>query len=366
MVSLRIESLSKSFKTRVALDKINLDVGESEYVVILGPTGAGKTTLLKTIAGLVKQDKGDISFDGHSVNALAPFERGVAYLPQSYSLFGEMNVRENVAFGPTVQGWEPSRKDQIVREMLDLVHLSGRWDAYPRELSGGMQQRVALARALATQARILLLDEPLRALDARLRVELRRELRNLAEYLGITTLHVTHDQEEAISIADRIVVLRRGKVVQAGSPSEIYEGYEDPFVANFVGEANFLQGKVDRTMEKQTIVVLQDGQLVAGRPSSIPPQVPVIVGVKTDRCDLHLGNAGGENSFPGSISRRFFLGKRTGFEVQTKAGLLKAKVPSDLARKFSEGDEVTLTFRYENAVLYHLPQDGLKSVLEIE
>src|SRR2546428_10149107 len=157
-----------------------------------------------------------------------------------------MTVWENVAFGPTVQDWSPRRRDQIVREMLNLVHLPDRRNSYPRELSGGMQQRVALARALETQARMLLLDEPLRALEARLRLELRQELRTLAKYLGITTLHVTHDQEEAISVADRIVIIRKGKVVQARSPKVAYEDPSTPSVSNFLGDAQSLQGLLRR------------------------------------------------------------------------------------------------------------------------
>lgn len=366
MVSLRIEAVRKTFPGVTALDGVNLEVKEGEYLVILGPTGAGKTTLLRTIAGLTRQTGGHVYFGGQNVDSLAPFQRGVAYLPQNYSLFGHMTVWDNVGFGPTVQDWDLKRRDQIIREMLNLVHLSDRRDAYPNELSGGMQQRVALARALATQARILLLDEPLRALDARLRLELREELRNLAKYLGITTLHVTHDQEEAISIADRIAVLRHGRVVQIGAPQELYDEPANPFVANFIGEANFFEGVLDKTDAQSSIVVLSNGERLAGRPTGIPVNSRVVLGVKTDACEVELGRAENENSFHGTVARSLFTGKRTTLEVQTNHGLLKAKVPSDLARAHPEGSDATVKFSGQDGVVYPAPGEGLRVELEVE
>src|SRR3989449_8682156 len=364
MVSLRVEGLRKTFPGVTALEDVNLEVKESEYLVILGPTGAGKTTFLRTIAGLTRQNQGHIYFDNHLVDNSPPFQRGVAYLPQNYSLFGHMTVWENVAFGPTVQDWDLRRRDQIVKEMLNLVHLSDRRDAYPRELSGGMQQRVALARALATQARILLLDEPLRALDARLRLELRQELRDLAKFLGITTLHVTHDQEEAVSIADRIVIVRKGKVVQAGSPREVYSEPSTPFVSNFIGEANFLQGILSRVEDGFSIITLSDGHRVMGRQADVPMNSQVVLGVKADFCSALPGRLEGHNKFTGTVVRSLFTGKRTTLEIQTSLGLLKAKVPSD--QSFSEGSEVTLRFQPENGIVYPRPVEGLQVALEVE
>ncbi len=366
MVSLRVEGLRKTFPGVTALEDVNLEVKESEYLVILGPTGAGKTTFLRTIAGLTRQNRGHIYFDNHPVDKLPPFQRGVAYLPQNYSLFGHMTVWENIAFGPTVQDWNLSRRDQIVREMLNLVHLSDRRDAYPRELSGGMQQRVALARALATQARILLLDEPLRALDARLRLELRQELRDLAKFLGITTLHVTHDQEEAISIADRIAVLRRGKVVQTGTPQELYDAPINPFVANFIGEANFFEGTLDRHDSDSSIVTLTHGQRVVGRPTNIAENSSVVVAVKTDSFEVKSGRVEGENSFSGTVARSLFTGKRISLEVQTSLGLLKARVPSEQTGTYPEGTEVSLRFAPPNGIVYPTPSEGLQVALEVE
>ena len=366
MVSLRVEGLRKTFPGVTALEDVNLEVKESEYLVILGPTGAGKTTFLRTIAGLTRQNQGHIYFDNHLVDNSPPFQRGVAYLPQNYSLFGHMTVWENVAFGPTVQDWDLRRRDQIVKEMLNLVHLSDRRDAYPRELSGGMQQRVALARALATQARILLLDEPLRALDARLRLELRQELRDLAKFLGITTLHVTHDQEEAISIADRIAVLRRGKVEQTGTPQELYDFPVNPFVANFIGEANFLEGTLDRLGSDSSTVALAHGQRVMGRPSNMVGNSRVVLAVKTDSFEVRSGKVEAENAFSGTITRALFTGKRTSLEVQTSLGLLKARVPSEQTLAYPEGSEVSLRFEPANGIVYPIPSGGLQVALEVE
>jgi len=229
-----------------------------------------------------------------------------------------------------------------------------------------MQQRVALARALATQARILLLDEPLRALDARLRLELRQELRDLAKFLGITTLHVTHDQEEAISIADRIAVLRRGKVVQTGTPQELYDEPVNPFVANFIGEANFFEGTLDRLDSDSSIVALAHGQRVVGGSTNIASNSSVVLAVKTDSFEVKPGKVGGENSFSGTVTRSLFTGKRTSLEVQTSLGLLKARVPSEQTIAYPEGSEVSLSFAPANGIVYPAPGGGLKVALEVE
>jgi len=229
-----------------------------------------------------------------------------------------------------------------------------------------MQQRVALARALATQARILLLDEPLRALDARLRLELRQELRDLAKFLGITTLHVTHDQEEAVSIADRIAVLRRGKVEQTGTPQELYDFPVNPFVANFIGEANFLEGTLDRLGSDSSTVALAHGQRVVGRPTNLAGSSKVVLAVKTDSFEVRLGRVEAENTFSGTIARALFTGKRTSLEVQTSLGLLKARVPSEQTRAYPEGSEVSLRFAPANGMVYPTPSGGLKVALEVE
>lgn len=246
MPSITLHSVTVDYGRVRALNDLTVTIPSGEYVVILGPSGAGKTTLLKVIAGLVRPKKGTILVDGQDITDLPPEERRAAYLPQDYALFPKMTVWENVMFSPKMQQMDPEKARELVREVLDLVNLSDRPDAFPHELSGGMKQRVALARAIATSYSILLLDEPLRALDARLRLVLRDELRKMATDLHLTVLHVTHDQEEAMSIADKIIVLRNGNIEQVGTQEEIYLTPKTQFVAEFVGETNTWFGIVKR------------------------------------------------------------------------------------------------------------------------
>jgi ABC-type Fe3+/spermidine/putrescine transport system ATPase subunit len=259
MPSIRLLNVSRTYGRIRAIDKVTLEIAEGEYVCVLGPTGAGKTTLLRLISGLTTATSGTIELDGEDISDLPPESRNASYVPQQYALFPHMTVRDNVAFGPLARGFTHEESLQTADEMLKLVRLSHRAAAYPHELSGGMQQRVALARGLAGRSPLLLLDEPLGAIDARLRVILRYELRKLAKELGVTTVHVTHDQLEAMSIADRIAVLRDGAVQQFGRPSEIYQAPSSPFLANFVGGANFLEGVVVRETSDATIIDVAEG-----------------------------------------------------------------------------------------------------------
>ncbi len=366
MPRLELQGIRKTFRDLVALEEVNLEVEDGEYLVILGPTGAGKTTLLRVIAGLLRPDRGHLSLDGRSLDRIPPEERGIAYLPQTYSLFNHLTVWENATFGPSVRGWPPDRIETVGREMLDMVRLFERRASYPRELSGGMQQRAALSRALATNAGVLLLDEPLRALDARLRIELRQELKDLATQLGITTLHVTHDQEEALSVADRILVLRKGRVRQHDRPRTVYEEGADPFVTHFVGEANFFEGTVVERREETTTVHLRNGRrLAVDRVDGDVGEV-VVVGVKIDRCALSP-NGDGENALPAVVQRILFGGKRTTLEVALE-GLDEAKVKlsSVEAAAFREGQRVTFSFPPGYGRLYPLPPGGLAPALEVD
>lgn len=364
-MGLELRKVSKRFGDILALSDVSFNVGTSEYVVILGPTGAGKTTMLRVVAGLEDLDSGDVFLDGENVNVVEPEERGVVYLSQTYSLFPHMTVWDNTEFGPTVRDWKPRDRDRIVTEMLNLVRLQDRTDAYPGELSGGMMQRNALARALSTNVRTLLLDEPLRALDARLRLDLRTELRRMSRDLGITALHVTHDQEEAITIADRMVVLRKGKIIQTGTPQEIYDKPVSPFVQHFVGEANFFCGKISGKNKEETVVKF-DGLSVQARPTDLPVGSDVCVGVKTERCLVHPGKREGKNMLPGRLERLLFLGRLTSMEISSQHGILKAKIPSTVSADFKEGDELTLQFRKDQAIVFPLPEEGLEKELEVE
>ena len=235
---LSLEGVRKEFGGMVAVDTFNLEVAPGEFVSFLGPSGCGKTTTLRMVAGFEQPTSGSIRLAGKDVTYAKPNERNIGMVFQSYALFPNMTVAKNVGFGLKVRGTPKAEIEARVKEMLALIHLENRGDSYPYQLSGGQQQRVALARALAIRPQVLLLDEPLSALDAKIRVSLRSEIRNIQQRLGITTIYVTHDQEEALSLSDRIVVMNVGKIEQVGTPFQIYNFPETEFVANFVGSLN--------------------------------------------------------------------------------------------------------------------------------
>lgn len=239
-MALQIRDLHKSFGGQVALERIGLEVGGTEFVCLLGPSGCGKTTLLRIIAGLMAADGGSVSLHGRDLSQLPARERGFGIVFQSYSLFPHMTVAQNVGYGLRIRGEPAGRIDRRVTDLLDMVKLPAFADRYPGQLSGGQQQRVAIARALAVNPSLLLLDEPLSALDARVRADLRRELRDVQRSLGIPTLMVTHDQEEAMSMADTIVCMNHGRIEQAGSPHALYQRPRTRFVADFMGHSNLL------------------------------------------------------------------------------------------------------------------------------
>jgi iron(III) transport system ATP-binding protein len=241
---LRIEVLSKMFGSFVALKDVSLDVFDGEFVCFLGPSGCGKTTLLRCIAGLDIQTKGRVVQCGRDISTLPPSQRDFGIVFQSYALFPNLTVVKNLAYGLENRRTQKSEIKQRVEELLELVGLEGQGEKYPAQLSGGQQQRVALARAMATSPGLLLLDEPLSALDAKVRVHLRHEVKDLQRRLGVTTIMVTHDQEEALTMADRVVVMDHGKIEQVGTPIEIYGDPASRFVANFVGTMNFLPAVV--------------------------------------------------------------------------------------------------------------------------
>ncbi|HET6468211.1 MAG TPA: putative 2-aminoethylphosphonate ABC transporter ATP-binding protein [Geminicoccaceae bacterium] len=241
---LRVRDLTKRFGAFTALDRVSLDVHEGEFVAFLGPSGCGKTTLLRAISGLDVQSEGTIHQAGRDISSLPVSRRDFGIVFQSYALFPNLTIRDNVAYGLTSTGVPRAKCDARVAELLELVGLSDQVNKYPAQLSGGQQQRVALARALALSPGLLLLDEPLSALDARVRARLRGEVRDLQRRLGVTTIMVTHDQEEALTMSDRIVVMNHGRIEQVGTPDEIYGRPATAFVADFVGKMNFLRARL--------------------------------------------------------------------------------------------------------------------------
>ncbi len=240
---LEIENLNKSFGTTLALAEVSLHVEEGEFVCFLGPSGCGKTTLLRCIAGLEVQDSGKLHQRGRDISDQPPAARDFGIVFQSYALFPNLTIEKNIGYGLTGKAWCREARRARVAELVSLVGLEGEEPKYPAQLSGGQQQRVALARALAPKPAMLLLDEPLSALDAKVRERLRREVKDLQRSLGVTTIMVTHDQEEALTMADRVVVMNTGQIVQIGAPNEIYDKPVDPFVADFIGTMNLVTGR---------------------------------------------------------------------------------------------------------------------------
>ncbi|TKK88740.1 ABC transporter ATP-binding protein [Herbidospora galbida] len=243
-MTVELRELRRSFGGTVALDGLSLTIEQGELIAFLGPSGCGKTTALRCVAGFERPDTGAVFIDGADVTRVPANRRDAGMVFQSYSLFPNLNVRDNVAFGLRVRRRPTSERHSRAAELLELVGLGGFGERYPHQLSGGQQQRVALARALALQPKVLLLDEPLSALDAKVRVNLREEIRRLQLELGITTIFVTHDQEEALSVADRVAVLKSGRLEQVAPPAEVYDRPATPFVAEFVGTMNHLPGRV--------------------------------------------------------------------------------------------------------------------------
>jgi putative spermidine/putrescine transport system ATP-binding protein len=260
---LELENVQKAFGTSYVVQRFDLTVERGEFVSFLGPSGCGKTTTLRMVAGFELPTTGQIRVDGKDITNLRPNQRNVGMVFQSYALFPNMTVAENVAFGLKVAKWQPKEIEDRVGEMLRIIKLPQHAARYPYQLSGGQQQRVALARALAIKPQLLLLDEPLSALDAKIRVSLREEIRSLQRSLGITTIYVTHDQEEALSMSDRIVVMNEGRIEQIGSPFEIYNYPRTRFVASFVGTLNILRGRVvDATSGR---IAVDDQPITAAR-----------------------------------------------------------------------------------------------------
>jgi spermidine/putrescine transport system ATP-binding protein len=303
-----------------ALDDVSLAIARNEFFTLLGPSGCGKTTLLRLIAGFEQPSSGHILLEGDDIAGLPPFKRPVNTVFQSYALFPHMSVAENISFGLEMQGWDKAKISSRVGEMLDLVQMGSLGDRRPGQLSGGQQQRVALARALANQPKVLLLDEPLSALDFKLRKEMQVELKRLQRETGITFVFVTHDQEEALTMSDRVAVMSNGEVQQAGGPEEIYERPVNRFVADFIGETNFLQGAVEREGESYR---LPGGFVLSGRdPHRHAPGTQVTLALRPERADLVAEPGDG---LAGEVTRIVYFGTDTLYFVALEgAGLEEA------------------------------------------
>jgi len=302
-----VEEVSKAFGSVLALDRVSLTVAAGEFVSFLGPSGCGKTTLLRAIAGLDPATSGRIYQSGKDITALPPAARDFGIVFQSYALFPNLTVAENIAYGLRGASWPKQRRAGRVDELLTLVGLGEHIRKYPAQLSGGQQQRVALARALANEPGLLLLDEPLSALDAIVRLHLRQEIRALQRRLGVTTIMVTHDQEEAMGVSDRVVVMSHGKIAQIGRPEDIYRRPANAFVAGFIGRSSRFSARVEAP--SGLLRAEEDGwQLAADAARGLPGGQRVDVFLRPEDVRLALPEAGGTGSVPVTVDHVEFLG----------------------------------------------------------
>ncbi len=325
---LRVEEVGKQFGTFVALQRVSLTVQTGEFVTFLGPSGCGKTTLLRGIAGLDPPTTGRILQQGRDITHLPPSERDFGIVFQSYALFPNLTVNANVAYGLRGAAWPKARVRERVAELLDIVGLADQRDKYPAQLSGGQQQRVALARALANEPGLLLLDEPLSALDAIVRQHLRQEIRSLQQRLGVTTIMVTHDQEEAMGVSDRIVVMSRGRIEQIGTPAEIYDRPASPFVASFIGHSTHFDAVID---SPAGFVVAGGVRIAADAARPLLFGARVTCFVRPEHVSLHRAEAAPPGALPARVTGMEFLGPIC--RLSLEAGplrLLAAVAPAQL------------------------------------
>ncbi|MGW7417485.1 ABC transporter ATP-binding protein [Streptomyces sp. NPDC054863] len=349
-VAVQLRGLRREFGSTVALDGLDLDIAAGEMVALLGPSGCGKTTALRIIAGFETADGGELLMGGDDVTSVPANRRDIGMVFQSYSLFPNMTAAQNVAYGLRVRGVSAAEREDRARELLELVGLPGREGHYPHQLSGGQQQRVALARALAIKPKVLLLDEPLSALDAKVRLTLREEIRRIQLELGITTVFVTHDQEEALSMADRVAVMKDGRLEQCAAPSELYERPATAFVAEFVGTMNRLPGVV----REGGVVELFGRRLpVHGESPRAGAEVDVLLrpegfSVRVEGAD---GAADGASGVAATVKVATFLGATTRLLLRADGGgEFKADLPSWEASSLGVGARCVVT-PHENPVL---------------
>ena len=347
MISALSFRLTKRFGSRTVLDEFTLEVHGGEFVTFLGPSGCGKSTALNLLAGLLPATSGEIRLDGSPIDHLPPERRGFGMVFQNYALFPHLTVFDNVAFGLALRGRPRAEIAQRVRRMLKLVRLAELEARYPAQLSGGQQQRVAIARALAVEPRVLLLDEPLSNLDAKLRLEMRSELKRLHTDLKLTSIYVTHDQAEALSLSDRVVVLRDGRVMQVGVPAEIHDRPRTRFVADFMGYRNFFPVTVDR-IDDELVQARGKGVTLAGRAvSPLAPGAPAVAAVRPEDVELTTEPAG-PNVVRGTVRLTEYLGREHDVEVVLDSG---TTVMARVARPVGVGVAVGLRLPPERVVV---------------
>jgi putative spermidine/putrescine transport system ATP-binding protein len=360
MAYLELQNLHRDFGTVKALDGIEISLGEGEFLSLLGPSGCGKTTALRLVAGFDRPDAGRIVVDGRDVTNVSPNKRDMGMVFQAYSLFPNMSARQNVEFGLKIRGKSKESRRGNVDRLLELVGLEHAADRYPHQLSGGMQQRVALARALAIEPRVLLLDEPLSALDAKVRVQLREEIRRIQLELGITTLYVTHDQEEALSVSDHVAVMYGGRIEQMGSPAEMYSAPATPFVADFIGTMNRLEGTVVEGGVDYGGTMLRIAEAQNRAKGS-----RVLVLVRPETVEVTTANGSDvQNTLVGDVVTQTFLGPVTRLKILGTGVDVIADVPTQTALALPVGTRVAAALPAEGARLLDLKDEPRAEIAE--
>jgi putative spermidine/putrescine transport system ATP-binding protein len=350
--SLQLRNLTKQYGSAVAVDDVTLDVEPGELMVLLGPSGCGKTTTLRMITGFVEPTGGDILVDQQSILALPPYRREMGIVFQSYALFPHLSVAKNISFGLEMRGQSRAERDARVSEMLHLVRLDGMADRLPRQLSGGQQQRVAIARALAIRPRLLLLDEPLSNLDAALRLDVAREIRLLQKAHGLTAIMVTHDQDEAMAMADRLVVMRDGHVEQVGRQEDLYERPATPFIARFIGHSNVVMGSL---VHGQTLHVSGQQLSLAGT-YALPDDTRVALAIRPERIALAEPGSNPDERVIGRVELSSYLGAAIEHVIQigdrTQVVINGASSGPSATQRFSPGDTVALCWPLDTERLF--------------
>jgi ABC-type Fe3+/spermidine/putrescine transport system ATPase subunit len=355
-MNINLEDIVKRFGTLEAVSHVSLDIKDGELFTLLGPSGCGKTTLLRLVGGFHKPDHGNIFFGEKEVSSLAPYERNIGMVFQNYALWPHMTISNNVAYGLKLKRFPRPEIAEKISHALKLVNLTGLEHRYPGQLSGGQQQRVALARALVLNPDVLLLDEPLSNLDAKIRVQVRAEIRKLQKELGITTLYVTHDQEEALTLSDRIAVINLGKLQQIGSPRDLYERPENPFVADFIGINNLISGEVQEVNapEKWMKVETKVGNLVCVHRDRLKPGDRCMISVRPETASISKSEAvqKGFNLITGNVSFAYYIGNAIRYDVEVSSDLIfKVDIQNPWEHQLlSIGEKVFIRFPIKTAL----------------
>ena len=345
---LRVENIHKRFGDVKALKGVSFSVKEGEIFFLLGPSGCGKTTLLRIIAGFESPDRGNIFLDGKDITKMPPNERNIGMVFQNYALWPHMNVWENVAYGLKIRKLPENFIEEKVKNILQLTDLYSLRDRFPSQLSGGQQQRVALSRSLVVEPEILLLDEPLSNLDAKLRERMREEIKSIQRKLNITMVYVTHDQKEAISLADRICILNNGEILQIGTPMELYFEPENKFVANFIGKMNFLKGEIVGREGNFLQVKTEEGDFLV-REKEVGGK-KIEIGFRPELIKLEKGNI---NNLKGEIFEINYLGETVEVKIKTDSGKeFIGNFLFDKRIKFKRGDSVEFSVSPEDIVIF--------------